>query len=226
MRRLGLVLAVLLIGAPLVLAQVSVQVEPQAQKPDTQMHKMPMAEMMGKIEVKTFPACTVAAVMEKAADYAPEGGYPAGDAGIGMAYEKMMMDAFAKLNAWITGGGKPAGAPFAIYNEDPEKTPAKDLTCKVAFPTMAGATATAPVVIETLPGYTAVSCTYKGPYEASGDIWKACMKWVTDNGYEYAGAPMEVFLKSQGDKVPPSEFVTEIRMPVKKAEAKPAEGAK
>jgi effector-binding domain-containing protein len=69
-------------------------------------------------------------------------------------------------------------------------------------------------------------CTYKGPYEEAGDIWKAALQWVTDNGYVPAGAPMEVFLKSKGDKVPPAEYITEIRMPVKKAEAKPEQGGK
>ena len=49
---------------------------------------------------------------------------------------------------------------------------------------------------------------------------------MKDNGYANAGAPMEVYLRSQEDKVPPAEFLTEIRIPVKKAEAKPEEGSK
>lgn len=220
MRKLWAVFAALMLCVPLVFAQISVQVEPQAQKP------APRCEMVGQIEVKTFPAATVVAVMERAADYAPEGGYAEGEAGMMLAYEKMMTDGFAKLMAWMGAGGKPMGPPFAVYYEDLEKTPAKDLTCKIAFPAVAGATATAPVVVEEMPKYTAVVCTYKGPYEGSAEIWKTCDKWVTDNGYMFAGPPMEVFLKSQGDKVPPSEYITEIRIPVKKAEAKPVEGGK
>jgi effector-binding domain-containing protein len=227
MKGVWLLLAALLICAPLAGAQISVQVEPQEQKPDTQTHAVaPQCEMVGKIEVKTFPACTVAAVMEKAADHIPEGGYPAGPQGMSLAYEKMMSDGFAKLGVWMGAGGKPTGPAFAVYYGDMEKMPAKDLTCKVAFPTVSGATATAPVMIEHMPEYTALVCTYKGPYEGSGDIWKAALQWVTDNGYVPDGAPMEVFLKSQGDKVPPAEYITEIRMPVKKAEAKPAPGGK
>ena len=220
MKKLWTIFAALMMGVSLVFAQISVQVEPQAQKP------APRCEIVGKIEVKTFPAATVAGVMEKAADYLPEGGYAEGEAGMMVAYEKMMTGGFAKLMAWMAAGGQPMGPPFAIFYEDPEKTPAKDLTCKLAFPTAAGATATPLVVVEPMPEYTAALCTYKGPYEGSGEIWKICGKWVTDNGYVTAGAPIEVYLKSQGDKVPPSEYITEIRMPVKKAEAKPKEGGK
>jgi effector-binding domain-containing protein len=230
MKKLWTVLAVLLLSALLVLAQISVQVEPKTPPADTGKAAPPRCEMLGKIAVKSFPAITVASVMEKAVDFAPEGGYPAGEAGISQAYEKMMTDAFNKLGAWMSAGGMAMGAPFAFFFEDPEKTAAADLTCKVAFPTMSDAKAAAPVMIESLPEYTAVTCTYKGPYEASGDIWKACSKWVTDNGYVSTDAPMEVYLKSQADKVPPAEYMTEIRIPVKKAakmpETKPAEGGK
>jgi len=220
MKKLWTIFAALMMGVSLVFAQISVQVEPQAQKP------APRCEIVGKIEVKTFPAATVAGVMEKAADYLPEGGYAEGEAGMMVAYEKMMTGGFAKLMAWMAAGGQPMGPPLAVYYEDPEKTPAKDLTCKLAFPTAADAAAKPPVVVEPMPEYTAALCTYKGPYEGSGEIWKICGKWVTDNGYVTAGAPIEVYLKSQGDKVPPSEYITEIRIPVKKAEAKPEEGGK
>jgi effector-binding domain-containing protein len=220
MKKQWTIFAALMMCVSLVFAQISVQVEPQAQKP------APRCEMVGKIEVKTFPACTVAGVMEKAADYLPEGGYAEGEAGIMVAYEKMMIAGFVKLTAWMAAGGQPMGPPFAIFYEDPEKTPAKDLTCKLAFPTAADAAAKPPVVVEPMPEYTALLCTYKGPYEGSGEIWKICGKWVTDNGYVTAGAPIEVYLKSQGDKVPPSEYITEIRIPVKKVEAKPEEGGK
>jgi effector-binding domain-containing protein len=226
MKNLWTIPVALMVCVSLAFAQISIQVEPQAQKPDSQKPAAPRCEMVGKVAVKTFPAATVAGVMEKAADYVPEGGYAQGEPGMSLAYEKMMAAGFAKLGAWMAAGGMPMGAPFALFYEDPEKTPAKDLTCKIAFPTMTGATAAAPVVIEQMPEYTAVQCTYKGPYEGSGEIWKTCDQWVKDNGYTCVGAPMEVYVKNQGDKVPPAEYVTEIRMPVKKAEAKPAQGGK
>jgi effector-binding domain-containing protein len=220
MRKHWTIFAALMMGVSLAFAQISVQVEPQAQKP------APRCEIVGKIEVKTFPAATVAGVMEKAADYLPEGGYAKGEAGRTLAYEKMMTGGFAKLMAWIAAGGQPMGPPFAVYYEDPQKTPAKDLTCKLAFPTAAAAKDTPPVVIEKMPEYTALLCTYKGPYEGSGEIWKTCDKWVTDNGYVCSGPPLEVYIRSQANKVLPSEYVTEIRIPVKKVEAKSKEGGK
>jgi effector-binding domain-containing protein len=229
-KKLWTVFAALMMCVSLAFAQISVQVEPQTQKPDSQKQQVspaaPRCEMVGKIEVRTFPAATVAGVIEKAVDYAPEGGYAEGEAGMSLAYEKMMTAGFAKLAVWMAAGGQPMGPPFAVFYEDPEKTPAKDLTCKIAFPTVAGASAKPPVIVEPMPEYTALLCTYQGPYEGSGEIWKTCIKWVTDNGYVYNGPPLEVYIRSQGDKVPPSEYLTEIRVPVKKAEAKPAEGGK
>jgi effector-binding domain-containing protein len=232
MRKQWTIFAALMMCVSLAFAQISVQVEPQAQKPDTQAQQVSQApaaarcEIVGKIEVQTFPAATVAGVMEKAADYLPEGGYAEGEAGMSLAYEKMMIAGFAKLSAWMTAGGQPMGPPFAVFYEDPEKTPAKNLTCKLAFPTAADAAAKPPVVVEPMPEYTALLCTYKGPYEGSGEIWKTCDKWVTDNGYVCSGPPLEVYIRGQEAKILPSEYITEIRIPVKKAEAKPKEGGK
>jgi effector-binding domain-containing protein len=221
MKKLWIIFAVVLtVCAPFVLAQISVQVEPQAPK------TAPKCEIVGQIEVKTIPAATLAIVLEKAVDYAPEGGYKTGPEGMMAAYANMMTKGFEKLGAWMGSGGMPMGPPLAIFFEDPEKASAKDLTCKIAFPTMADAKATAPVMIEPMPEYTAVVCTYKGPYEESGDIWKQCDKWVKDNGYINAGAPMEVYLVSEAQKVAPADYITEIRIPVKKTETKPAEGNK
>jgi len=177
-------------------------------------------EMVGEIGVQTLPATHVAALMVKAADYAPEGGYPEGMKGAEMAYEKMMTSGFMELGRWIEAGHQPVGPFLAMYFEDPEKTPAQDLTCKIMFPIGPDATGTEKIVIEDLPEMEAAVVQYKGPYGQSGDIWTALGKWVTENSYEYSGAPMEVFLKSPGDNVPESEYLTEIRWPVKKTEPK------
>ena len=175
-------------------------------------------EMIGEIGMHTLPAMKVGAMMVKAADYAPEGGYPEGPKGIEMAYEGMMMNGFTEMGKWIGAGNPPVGPCLAAYYEDPEKTPAKDLTCKIMFPIGPDAKGTEKILIEDLPAMDAAVVQYKGSYELSADIWTALGKWVTENGFEYAGAPMEVFLKGPGDNVPASEYLTEIRWPVKKTE--------
>lgn len=178
-------------------------------------------EMVGEISVQTLPAMHVAALMVKAADYAPDGGYPEGMKGAEMAYEKMMTSGFEEMGKWIEAGHQPVGPFLAMYFNDPETSPAIDLSCKIMFPVAADAAGDDKIAIEDLPEMEAAVVQYKGPYGQSDDIWTALGKWVTENGYEYSGAPMEVFLKSPGDNVPPSEYLTEIRWPVKKATPTP-----
>ncbi|MFZ5434115.1 MAG: GyrI-like domain-containing protein [Calditrichota bacterium] len=179
---------------------------------------MTKAEMIGQIEIKLIPPIKVISAMEKAADYAPEGGFKDGMDGAGLAYEKMMTSGFGKLGGWIQAGNQPMGPAMAMFFEDPEQTPTKDLTCKLMFPVGPDAKAAGDLVVEELPEMQAAVVQYKGPYEGSADVWHAIDKWVIDNGYDYNGAPMEVYIKGPGDQVEPSEFLTEIRVPVKKKE--------
>ena len=43
------------------------------------------------------------------------------------------------------------------------------------------------------------------------------MAWIQENGYEWTGAPYEIYAKTARDALPPSEWETEIYFPVKKA---------
>jgi effector-binding domain-containing protein len=211
---LTIVLFVIL-GATLVFGQTAESKAPEAKA-------APKASIVGEIAVKTIPAMTGAIILEKAANHAPKDGYKAGFEGIDQAYTAMNKDAFAKLGEWIKAGGMPMGAPFGIYYENPEVTPAKDLTCKIGFPTMDGAKVSGEIVLEKFPETEMAVLQYKGSYDASADMWHAIMKWGPEHGYDWAGPGMEVYLKGPNDTTKPEEYLTEIRMPVKKAEAKKA----
>ena len=218
MRRLILIAVLVMLGGVFACAMAEETSTPPAPPvPDSTSSEV-HAEMLGTINVTILPPIKVISVKEKAADFEPDTGYAAGMAGSGMAYQSMMTDGFGKLFQWMQAGNHPTGPAMAAFYEDPEKTAAKDLTCKVMFPVGADAKATGDLMIEDLPEMQAAVVQYKGPYEGATDVWNAVGKWITDNGYESAGAPMEVYLKSQGDNVPPSEYLTEIRWPVKKAE--------
>jgi effector-binding domain-containing protein len=175
--------------------------------------------VVGEITVKTIPAMTAATVMEKAADFAPKEGYKAGMEGAGQAFAAMPTDGFKKLGDWIKGGGMPTGPAFGTYYEDPSKTPAKDLTAKFGFPTMKDSKGNDIVKIEQIPETQAAVVQFSGPYEGSGEVYGALMKWIPEHGFQYAGPPTEVYLKGVHDKVPPAEYLTEIRFPVTKIEA-------
>ncbi|HEY3293842.1 MAG TPA: GyrI-like domain-containing protein [bacterium] len=211
MRRL-LVGVVLLLSAAMVLAQTGEKkAMPAAPKAKT--------AMVGEISVKTIPAMTAVTVMEKATDHAPKDGYKTGMEGAEQAWKVMMPDAYGKLGAWMAAGGKPTGPSFGIYFEDPTKVAAKDLTCKVGFPTTKDAKVTDAVKLEEFPEMQAAVVQFAGPYEGSMDVYGALMKWIPEHGYQFAGPPMEIYLKSEHDKVKPEEYLTEVRFPVTKADA-------
>jgi effector-binding domain-containing protein len=178
------------------------------------------AILLGEIAVKTIPATLAACVSEKASAYEPQGGYKAGMEGIGDAYKTMMMNGYGKLGVWMKAGGKVKGPSLAFYYEDPSKTAAKDLTCKLCFPTDTGAKGSDIVMVANLPEEKCAVAQYKGPYESSDYIWNAVDKWIAAHNLVTAGAPSEVYLKGPSDNVPPAEFITEIRIPVKPVEPK------
>jgi effector-binding domain-containing protein len=45
------------------------------------------------------------------------------------------------------------------------------------------------------------------------------MRWIETNGYRITGPGREVFLKAPGPGVAPSDYVTEIQLPVARGEA-------
>ena len=70
------------------------------------------------------------------------------------------------------------------------------------------------------PGMPAaeMACTvYQGKYEEIGNAYSAVMAWIEPNGYRIAGPNREVYLRSPGDTGDPSQYVTEIQVPVEKA---------
>lgn len=55
---------------------------------------------------------------------------------------------------------------------------------------------------------------HHGPYDTIAQTYAHLARWVTENGYETAGPPEEVYFS--GPETPPDQILTEIRFPVKK----------
>jgi effector-binding domain-containing protein len=227
MKTLFVVILTVIFATTLVFAQdVAKPVAPAAEKKAEAPKAMPKTAMVGEIAVKTIPMFTAATVMEKAVTFAPKDGYAAGMEGVGVAYQLMMKDGYEKLGAWMKGGGKPAGPSFGLFFEDPSKTPAKDLTCKVGFPCEKSAKATDAVVVEDFPEMKAAVVQYSGPYDGSMEIWDGLYKWIGEHHFEFSGAPFEIYIVGPGDNTDPAKYMTEIRVPVKPAEMKTEEPKK
>ena len=60
---------------------------------------------------------------------------------------------------------------------------------------------------------------HKGSYSTLGDAYGALVTWIRENGYECAGAPYDIYVKTGFDSLPVEDWVTEVYFPVKKTGA-------
>ena len=61
-----------------------------------------------------------------------------------------------------------------------------------------------------------VSTTFKGSYDQFSDVYSEMAAWVSENGYEFCGAMMDIYHVSPNETRNPDEFVTEVCCAVKK----------
>ena len=69
-----------------------------------------------------------------------------------------------------------------------------------------------------IPGMMCATATHIGAYSKLSEGYGALTKWISENGYEIAAPPYEIYVKTHFDKIPADEWETRIFFPVKKAE--------
>ena len=104
----------------------------------------------------------------------------------------------------------PAGMPFAIYHEF--GTDGVDV--EVCVPAVQAISPTGRVNSRELPSMTVARTLHVGRYEDLEPAYAAVTAWVTRNGFVPAGPVQERYLNGPGDQVSPSEYRTEIEIPV------------
>lgn len=67
-----------------------------------------------------------------------------------------------------------------------------------------------------MAGELCASTMHKGGYSSLSDAYGALSVWIQENGYEYAGAPYEIYIKTGFDGVEMEDWETEVYFPVKK----------
>lgn len=65
------------------------------------------------------------------------------------------------------------------------------------------------------PGFCCFA-THIGPYDDFSACYTALMEWIEREGYTVSGPPIELYSKGCSDNVQPSEYMTEIYIPIKK----------
>jgi effector-binding domain-containing protein len=125
---------------------------------------------------------------------------------------------FQELIAFVTSSkAKPAGPTMMIYNDEDYKEQNADI--EVAFQINRLVPANGRVKTYELSGIDqAAALVFKGPYEEMGEAYNAVMSWVANNDYHIDGLCRELYLVSPGDTSDPANYISEIQIPVIKAQ--------
>lgn len=119
---------------------------------------------------------------------------------------------FARLYGRISeAGSTPSGPPFLIASQPANGVMEVEVGAPCApvpepAPGMHGAR---------LEAGRAAVLVHRGPYEQIGQAYDRVFEWIGRNGYSPAGAPREVYLNGPAEVQTPSEYLTEIIVPVR-----------
>lgn len=102
-----------------------------------------------------------------------------------------------------------SGVVAAIYHDREFDPACSDIELAVGITDREKAT-------RVLPPVLCAKTTHIGPYSGLHDAYGAIVTWIKANGYEMSGMPYEIYVKTQFDKLPPQEWVTEVYFPVEK----------
>ncbi len=57
---------------------------------------------------------------------------------------------------------------------------------------------------------------HHGGYSTLSEAYSAIVSWIIENGYEYAGVPFDLYIKTQFDSLSPEDWETEVYFPIRK----------
>lgn len=117
----------------------------------------------------------------------------------------------------LESGLSPAGHPFVRHVA---MSPAY-LSIEAGIPLQEAApeapSAESGILRGELPGGAMAVTVHKGPYEGLGDAYAALERWISDSGAEPTGAPWELYLTDPGEAPDPSQWLTEVKWPIRGA---------
>ena len=132
---------------------------------------------MGKIKIKKMKASTYAYLEYKG----PYGGIPFDE------FYKRLYD-WAKENK-----ARPGFKPFAMYPDDPNKTPEAETRTYVCIPIGKDPGVEGDVKVCTLQEGEMAVLKHNAPAEEYANSYAELGKWIEENGYEVTAPPMEVY---------------------------------
>ncbi len=133
---------------------------------------------------------------------------------------KLIPGTIGEVVGWIMQRGlSMSGPPVGVYYNDPSQVAEEDLVWEIQWPLDGDVGTSEPdgqgVGVKRVESYEVAFTVHTGPYDQVGPVYAAIAEWIPENGYEFAGAPEEVYLNDPTAE-PKEEPLTEIRFPVKK----------
>jgi len=151
-----------------------------------------------EVVLKKVPAITVASVREVIPTYED----------MGKHYEEI----FAFLGQH---GVNPAGPPLTLYHDKEHRE--RDIDAESAVPVAGSVPSGERVKVRALPAVEQMaSAIHKGSYDMLGEAWNKMLAWIEAHGYHMSGPVREVYIKGPGVLSKPSDYVTELQLPVEK----------
>lgn len=111
-------------------------------------------------------------------------------------------------------GIQPTGELMGAFYDDPMNTPAEECRYEVRIPVAPGTAADAPFEVKTVPPTQTAGVTLVGSYEKISEEYGKLYTWIREHGYRPAGPLLEVYLVHPGSGVAPSEYETEVHVPI------------
>ncbi len=104
---------------------------------------------------------------------------------------------------------------FNIYHDGEYKE--SEIDVEICEAVVASCPNTDGVVYKKIPAIQTAACIYhQGPYSTLGKSYAEVFKWIEANGYQACAPPRESYIDGCWNKEDPSEWLTEIQVPISK----------
>ncbi|MCR0981606.1 AraC family transcriptional regulator [Roseomonas populi] len=126
--------------------------------------------------------------------------------------------AFETLLGWARPRGlaRPGTRFFGRYLSDPTAVPMEEWLSEAGLTVPEEVKAEGPVLIRDLPAQRVATLRFKGPYSELGRGYDAIYRdWLPRSGEEPAGAPPMDEALNNPRQLPPSEWLTDIFVPLR-----------
>lgn len=124
------------------------------------------------------------------------------------AIKQKMSEMYGKLYSYLGANNiQPTGVPFAVYYAfDPNG----NTDFEVGIPVGTTVKSSGDIKFKEYPAMKVLAALYVGPYENSGPVYEALMKYAKDNKLETLAPMWEIYLTDPSKETDPAKYQTLI----------------